>query len=568
MYEYGDENALEWEGAPDIVVNGIPEHEVADIDSRPLSALPDGELYADKMRSLSRNGFRASSRASQRPFSRTSARDSVIEKRPYETAGGIEDWEDVKAQDVDRYGFIIPRSTVLPRDSSDMSLTPTSPPHPGMHRIATALLNVSEAPRRKRGLGRSPSAMSNLSRTSNRIPSRQSMPRDLATSAFSLRRGTRTSHLPGHSNTVRFRPNRTPRLRLRRVLYRASDMLTLPPGYGDAATHWEGSPKVAAALRKRERNREAKWEKMAKMIVKPGGGGMDSTFNTSHPKVIGRTWKGIPDRWRSSAWYAFLASSVSRYNQQHRDKPLESDEELGALFYTFQEESSADDAQIDVDVPRTVSSHIMFRRRYRGGQRLLFRVLHAMSLFYEEQGYVQGMASLAATLLCYFDEERAFICLVRLWQVRGLGDLYAAGFEGLMNALNAFDSEWLKDKDVGAHLNELGITPTAYGTRWYLTLFNYSIPFPAQLRVWDAFMLLGDVQQSEKLGPSLPSSGCLDFVHATSAALIDGMREVLLDSDFETAMKILTGWIPIRDEDLFMKVVRTEWTMKKKMKSS
>ena len=45
-------------------------------------------------------------------------------------------------------------------------------------------------------------------------------------------------------------------------------------------------------------------------------------------------------------------------------------------------------------------------RRYRGGQRLLFRVLHAVALYYSDIGYVQGMASLGATLLCYFDGRR------------------------------------------------------------------------------------------------------------------------------------------------------------------
>ena len=113
--------------------------------------------------------------------------------------------------------------------------------------------------------------------------------------------------------------------------------------------------------------------------------------------------------------------------------------------------------------------------------------------------------------------------------------------------------------------DELGITATAYGTRWYLTLFNYSIPFPAQLRVWDVFMLLGDSDPK----PSQPSNtsvaqlvgfnGGLDVLHATSAALIDGIREILLDSDFENAMKVLTSWIPIRDEELLMKVMKAEW---------
>ena len=82
-------------------------------------------------------------------------------------------------------------------------------------------------------------------------------------------------------------------------------------------------------------------------------------------------------------------------------------------------------------------------------------------------------------------------------------------------------------------------------------------------------MLLGD-------DPELPISGLsseqddsfhfgtsLDVLHATSAALIDGMRDILLESDFENAMKVLTSWVPIQDEDLFMRVARIEWKLHK-----
>ena len=138
---------------------------------------------------------------------------------------------------------------------------------------------------------------------------------------------------------------------------------------------------------------------------------------------------------------------------------------------------------------------------------------------------------------------------------------------------------------------ELGIHATAYGTRWYLTLFNYSIPFPAQLRVWDVFMLLGDPDLPDPHAPAPaarpapngtaianggptdapaePSPddddaaasfrGGLDVLHATAAALIDGLREILLDSDFENAMKVLTSWVPVRDEELLMRVAKAEW---------
>lgn len=287
---------------------------------------------------------------------------------------------------------------------------------------------------------------------------------------------------------------------------------------------------------------------------------MAFTFNTQDPKLTERTWKGIPDKWRATAWHAFLTASAKTRSDSI------SDEELIAAFEEYQMQSSPDDVQIDIDVPRTINSHIMFRRRYRGGQRLLFRVLHAMSLHFGDTGYVQGMAALAATLLAYYQEEKAFVMLVRLWELRGLDELYKSGFGGLMAALDDFEKQWLGAGELAKKLTDLNIGPTAYGTRWYLTLFNYSIPFPAQLRVWDVFMLLGD---DPSLKPShdeepVTFGTTLDILHATSAALIDGMRDILMDSDFENAMKVLTSWIPIKDEDLFMRVAKAEWKMHRK----
>ena len=75
-------------------------------------------------------------------------------------------------------------------------------------------------------------------------------------------------------------------------------------------------------------------------------------------------------------------------------------------------------------------------------------------------------------------------------------------------------------------------------------------------------MLLGDSPSVSPEGSPSPdevSSKGLEILHAASAALIHALREVLLDSDFENAMKALTSWIPIKDEELLMKVVRSEY---------
>lgn len=61
--------------------------------------------------------------------------------------------------------------------------------------------------------------------------------------------------------------------------------------------------------------------------------------------------------------------------------------------------------------------------------------------------------------------------------------------------------------------------------------------------------------------------GTLDILHATSAALIDSMKEIIIKSDFEGVMKVLTSWIPVKDEELLMKVAKAEWKMRKRRRS-
>ncbi|KAF2850390.1 RabGAP/TBC [Plenodomus tracheiphilus IPT5] len=536
MYQHGNESAVNWD-APDEETNSTRD------SAADHSSVTDTTAMTSAL-TLDVNNDDASSLNSSR-------HTSVISKEPTEAAGGLEDWADLEGGEVDRYGFIIPKKTRRTNRASGDGLE--GPDEPRIQRVTTTLQLVANEPRRKT-FGRSTSRARSAnprSRSPRRRASQKSLKQTKSSIFSNQTSATRSTHKP-----LRHATNILPYNRDRRLRDEASDMLKLPPGLAEVAEQEEGG-KAAQAMKAKEIERNDKWRRMAK-VVKAGAdkGGMLFEFDTRDPKLISRTWKGIPDRWRATAWYSFLAASAKA------DANSPSEEDLIASFYELQAESSAEDVQIDVDVPRTINRHIMFRRRYRGGQRLLFRVLHAMSLYLPDTGYVQGMAALAATLLCYYEEDRAFVMLVRLWMLRGLERLYEAGFSGLMEALDDFEQNWLCGGDVAKKLEELSITSTAYGTRWYLTLFNYSLPFPAQLRVWDVFMLLGDKSYSNS--PTSNFSGDLDVLHATSAALIDATREILLDSDFENAMKVLTSWIPVKDEELLMRVAKAEYRMRKK----
>lgn len=541
MYEIS--GPLEWEkGSPSIM-------------EQLQQSAPNDRLREPSPSPAGRN---VSSGSSLRPDAFDSNRGSTVGPRTeHELAGGVEDWEDVSGEDVDRYGFITAKKELsrsgTPEPRAPQRVSTVSVPlrlsfGDNIDRRLQMLQLASETPRKKRGLGRSVSNAKSNRSTPQRAPSRKASARSLNTAGTSL-----TQRSP--SKSFRQARNRLPGNADRRWMEEAGDMLTLPPGLADIAEE-EDSGYAAADVKKRESSRTEKWRKMAK-VVKAGtaGEGMVFEFDTKSPKLIERTWKGIPDRWRAAAWHSFLTSSARKVEGSPTDP------EIIASFHQLLKKSSADDVQIDMDVPRTINSHIMFRRRYRGGQRLLFRVLHSLSLYFPVTGYVQGMASLAATLLCYYDEETCFVMLVRMWTLRSLDKLYAPGFGGLMAALDEFQKGWMNGHDVSRRLDEHGVDPTAYGTRWYLTLFNYSIPFPAQLRVWDVFMLLGDADPSVPTTPERPFAGGLDILHSASCALIDGTREILLDSDFENSMKVLTSWVPIKDEELFMKVAKAEWKL-------
>ncbi|KAF2426219.1 RabGAP/TBC [Tothia fuscella] len=532
-YEYGREDGAEGSA---LTSQTLVEEE-GDCETQADEALKTATTFDFKNISTSNLG-------APRSPSFNNRRESFIEREPYELAGGIEDWTDVHGGEVDRYGFLMPKPK-----KAESSAFETS----GLPRTSTALAEASESPRRKRTMRRA----SSKTRRSQGVPQRKPSQKSHQPNG-SIRSFRSTGSFNVYQSPLRYASNRLPQNKERRWMDEASDMLTLAPGLADMEASTDDS-KTKLAIRKKEWQREEKWRKMGKVSHRSTkGGGMQFDFDPRDPKVISRTWKGIPDKWRASAWYSFLAASAKQ------NRACQTEEELVEIFHELQEENSADDGQIDCDVPRTINKHIMFRTRYRGGQRLLFRVLHAMSLYFPDTRYVQGMGPLAATLLCYYDEEQAFVMMVRLWQLRGLERIYESGFPGLAEALQEFEDHWL-DTDVRKKLvsfKEMDLTSSTYGTRWYLTLFNYSIPFPAQLRVWDCFMLLGDLKNASD--PKNSFGADLAVLHATSAALIDATREILLDSDFENAMRVLTSWIPVKDEELLMKVAYAEWKQRKK----
>ncbi|KAF8012780.1 hypothetical protein BT93_I0819 [Corymbia citriodora subsp. variegata] len=177
----------------------------------------------------------------------------------------------------------------------------------------------------------------------------------------------------------------------------------------------------------REERRVRKWRKMI------GVGGSDwKQYVRRKPHVVKRrVRKGIPDCLRGLVWQLISGS---------RDLLLMNP---GVYEQLVIYETSASELDIIRDISRTFPSHVFFQQRHGPGQRSLYNVLKAYSVYDRDVGYVQGMGFVAGLLLLYMSEEDAFWLLVALLKgavhspMEGLY-MVKLPFEKLIHALRNF----------------------------------------------------------------------------------------------------------------------------------
>ena len=102
MYEFGNEKGIDHGLAVQTLVE--EEDDATEMLPPMTSASKAQSLRMGRIRSNNHHDLR------QSPSFYTK-RESFIPRERYEFAGGIEDWEDVDGDEVDRYGFILPKHT-------------------------------------------------------------------------------------------------------------------------------------------------------------------------------------------------------------------------------------------------------------------------------------------------------------------------------------------------------------------------------------------------------------------------------------------------------------------------
>ncbi|KAJ9682988.1 hypothetical protein PVL29_018823 [Vitis rotundifolia] len=226
----------------------------------------------------------------------------------------------------------------------------------------------------------------------------------------------------------------------------------------------------------REERRVRKWRKMI------GIGGSDwKHYVRRKPNVVKRRIrKGIPDCLRGLVWQLISGS---------RDLLLMNP---GVYEQLVIYETSASELDIIRDISRTFPSHVFFQQRHGPGQRSLYNVLKAYSVYDRDVGYVQGMGFLAGLLLLYMSEEDAFWLMVAL--LKGavhapMEGLYLVGLPLVQQYLFQFDTLVREQLPrLGEHFTQEVISPSMYASQWFITVFSYSFPFHLALRIWDVFL--------------------------------------------------------------------------------
>ncbi|XP_035890806.1 USP6 N-terminal-like protein isoform X1 [Anopheles stephensi] len=198
-----------------------------------------------------------------------------------------------------------------------------------------------------------------------------------------------------------------------------------------------------------------------------------------------RIMKGIPDRMRSAIWRKLL----------DLDRQIRENVGMYERMLQCARQHSPDIRQIDFDVNRQFRNHLFYRERYSVKQQSLFRVLAAYSMYNTEIGYCQGMSTVAAVLLMYFDEEDTFWALdVLMTSPRyAMHGLYIVGFPKLMRFLAHHDRILTKCMpSLKKHLDKHEVHSVLYSLKWFFVIFIERIPFSLCLRVWDIYMMFGE----------------------------------------------------------------------------
>ncbi|KAI9297671.1 RabGAP/TBC [Neoconidiobolus thromboides FSU 785] len=222
---------------------------------------------------------------------------------------------------------------------------------------------------------------------------------------------------------------------------------------------------------------------------------------------------GIPSVLRGALWQT-MSQSGSTY--------------LETLYYQVLEEKNFSYEKIILrDLPRTFPRLPMFSEESGTGQRRLFNVMKAYSLYDTEVGYCQGLGFMVGPLLMNMPEVEAFCVFVRLMETYDMRTMFTVKMEGLrlrLYQLGYLIAEMIPE--LANHLSSHNLSTALYASQWFLSLFAYSFPLTLVQRIFDVVF----------------AEGAPETIMRIAIALLKKNEQKLLAMDeFESLISFLTS---------------------------
>eukprot|EP00602_Paraphysomonas_sp_CaronLab_P008488 CAMPEP_0185028716 /NCGR_PEP_ID=MMETSP1103-20130426/14654_1 /TAXON_ID=36769 /ORGANISM="Paraphysomonas bandaiensis, Strain Caron Lab Isolate" /LENGTH=322 /DNA_ID=CAMNT_0027563225 /DNA_START=110 /DNA_END=1078 /DNA_ORIENTATION=- len=213
--------------------------------------------------------------------------------------------------------------------------------------------------------------------------------------------------------------------------------------------------------------------------------------------------RGIPDAVRGQAWLMLAGNSLhitpalyEIFQSRSSSNPsTTTDTYTPDAVSTESKSLSREDsiALIQHDVPRTFAKYSLFSLDTRLTESLE-RVLRTYACYRPDVGYVQGMSYVAGMCLLYLDEYSAFQAFANILGRRINFDFYRLKPELMspyVETFNYFFSRHLPG--LRHHMIEEGVASEVFLLDWNLSLFAKAAPVPVATRLWDSYMVEGEV---------------------------------------------------------------------------
>jgi len=236
-------------------------------------------------------------------------------------------------------------------------------------------------------------------------------------------------------------------------------------------------------------------------------------------KELTKTWK-IEDWIKLKANNLPLLKKLAREGFFASHRPIiwiaicES-KELSVERYKFLlSESSPYEEKIELDVGRTIQDQP--RLQTKEGQKALFNILKAYSIFNPTVGYTQGLSFIASLLLLLVDEVHSFwmmVSILKKYWFHLSTSLYIASTES-MHQFSVLFKKYLPQ--LFEHFDYHQINILHYWWPWFSTLFIKQFELPDVYRIWDVLLLEGP-----------------QYLFQLGLAKLKLMQEDLLALDFE-----------------------------------